>query len=65
MDTFKEILNNPKTRIAASETGKKIIERLEESRKAKEAPILLLNSMKTDETVELLKRLIKAKLLSR
>ena len=65
MDTFKEILNNPKTRIAGCETGKKIIERLEESRKAKEAPNLILNSMKTDETVELLKRLIKAKLLSR
>ena len=27
MDTFKEILNNPKTRIAGCETGKKIIER--------------------------------------
>lgn len=54
MDTFKEILNNPKTRIAASETGKKILERLEESRKAKEAPNLTIKSMKTDETVELL-----------
>lgn len=65
METFKEILNNPKTRIADSETGKKILERLEESRKAKEAPNPTIKSMKTDETVELLERLIKAKLLSR
>jgi len=61
MDSLKALLTNPKARVAAGETGKSILSRLEASKRKTEAPKAIVKSTKADETINLLKQLIEAK----
>ena len=61
MDTLKALLNNPKARVAAGQTGKNLMEKINAHKAKLEAPKKIVKSSNSDETVELLQSLIDAK----
>lgn len=61
MDSLKALLNNPNARVAAGQTGKDLMAKIEAHKAKSQAPKKILQSSQADETVELLKTLIDAK----